>query len=182
MFDSLALVLLFANTPAGETRKPDVAVERQPAFAGTPTDPLFDKRYVATDDPAFILTAVESSRQAVLDARTATEDLVPQHLRDAAVKIGKQNDATNQKLEALAKSKGWRLPDNNPMRRTTLGVPGAPRTNANFIVNQIAFHEATLAQYRAQIGGKGDAQLRRALREQLPGYEKNLDMLLKLKP
>jgi hypothetical protein len=36
-------------------------------------------------------------------------------------------------------------------------------------------------QFRAQIGGKGDPELRRALREALPGYQKNLEMLLGLK-
>jgi hypothetical protein len=36
--------------------------------------------------------------------------------------------------------------------------------------------------YRAQLAGKGDAELKRALRETLPGYEKNLRMLLELPP
>jgi hypothetical protein len=59
---------------------------------------------------------------------------------------------------------------------------GSFRANANFIVGQITYHESTLAHYRAQIAGKGDAQLKRTLREAVPGYEKNLELLLKLKP
>jgi hypothetical protein len=39
-----------------------------------------------------------------------------------------------------------------------------------------------VAQYRAQIAGKGDADLKRALKDALPGYEKNRDLLLTLKP
>ena len=187
MFNPVALLLLFANTPAQETttlpRHPDPdPMEQQAARAGTPTDPLFDRAYVATDDRAFILAAVENTRQGLLDARAAGEDLQPKPLRDAASKIEEQTAATNRALVAIAQRKGWRLPESNPTRRTTLGVPGAPRTNANFILNQLAYHEATLAQFRAQIDGKGDAELRRTLREALPGYQKNLNLLLTLKP
>jgi hypothetical protein len=39
-----------------------------------------------------------------------------------------------------------------------------------------------VAQFRAQLAGNGDADLKHALREALPGYEKNLQLLLTLKP
>ena len=39
-----------------------------------------------------------------------------------------------------------------------------------------------MAQYRAQIAGKGDPDLKRELKQALPGYERNLELLLKLKP
>ena len=60
-------------------------------------------------------------------------------------------------------------------------VASVVRTNADFIVNQIAHHESTVDQFRAQIGGKGDAELKRVLRDALPGYQKNLELLLGLK-
>jgi hypothetical protein len=53
--------------------------------------------------------------------------------------------------------------------------------SADFIVNQIRLHQTTIAQFRAQSAGNGDAELRRVLREALPGYQKNLEMLLGLK-
>ena len=55
------------------------------------------------------------------------------------------------------------------------------RTSAIFIINQIACHENLVATFRAQIAGKGDAQLKRELRAALPGYQQNLQMLPGLK-
>lgn len=192
MFPTVALLLL-ANAPQDQTtlpRHPDPdPVEHQAQRDGTPTDPLFDRGFVATDDPAFILSAVENVRQGTLDAESAAKTLDKPELVAAAQKIGKQNDATSQRLQKLATAKGWRLPQENPARATTTNgadsnaaTPGGKRTNANFILNQITFHQNTVAQYRAQIAGKGDAELKRALKEALPGYEKNLDLLLTLKP
>ncbi|MEO8017501.1 MAG: hypothetical protein ABI769_06790 [Pseudomonadota bacterium] len=66
-------------------------------------------------------------------------------------------------------------------RATTLPASSADRSAANFIISQISFHESTVAQYRAQIVGSGDAELKRALRQQLTGYERKWDVLLRLK-
>jgi len=174
---AIALMLLFASDPQQEMKQ-DVP---QPQQQGTPTDPLFDKAYVPTDEPAFVLSAIESARQGELDARKAAETLNKPELRDAAARIGRQNSATRTRLEILAKSKGWRTPAKNPDRASTLPATDAARTDANFIVQQISFHEATVAQFRAQLDGRGDADLKRELREALPGYQKNLDLLLHLK-
>ena len=187
-----AMLLLFASPPSPEEttmpRRPDPGLaERQERRAGTPTDPWFDREHVATDDPAFVLEAIESARQGVVDARNAASELDSPELRAAAEKIHEQNTAMSRKLEQIAGAKGWRLPQPNPGRTSTYedgksqqgtGV----RTNANFIVNQISYHQNTLAQYRAQIAGKGDADLKRALKQAVPGYQKNLELLLKLKP
>jgi len=156
--------------------------EKRDESQGVPTDPLFDRKLVATDDASFILTAVENSRQATLDAQSAARQLASGSLRATAEAISAQNEATTQKLEALAKRKGWRLPENNPDRASTLPAAGAHRAGANFIVNQITAHQTTLAQYRAQIAGKGDPELKRTLKQALPGYEKNLTRLLEVKP
>jgi hypothetical protein len=177
MYATVALVLLFAQDPQQEMNQ-DVP---QPKQQGTPTDPLFDKAYVPTDEPAFVLSVIESARQGELDARKAAETLQSTSLRDAATRIGKQNQSTRTKLETLARKKGWRLPEGNPDRAPTLAVTGDARSSANFIVQQISFHEATVAQLRAQLNGGGDAELKRAVREVLPGYQKNLDLLLQLK-
>jgi hypothetical protein len=186
MIEFLLLALLLADPPSGDTvtlpRQRDAnPVEQRPAQQQNPTDPLFDRTIVATDDPAFVLTAIESSRQGEIDARTAEKVLRNPRLRDAAARIARQNEAARTRLESLAQHKGWRLPEGNPERATTLPASGEARAGANFIINQISFHQATLAQYRAQLDGKGDAELRRALRESLPGYQKNLDLLLRLK-
>jgi predicted outer membrane protein len=192
MWSTFAL-LLMANAPPDQTtlpRHPDPdPVEHQAQRDGTPTDPLFDRGFVATDDPAFILSAVENVRQGTLDAERAAKSLDKPELVAAAQKIGQQNNATSQRLQKLATAKGWRLPQDNPARATTTNgadgnaaIPGGIRTNANFILNQISFHQNTVALYRAQISGKGDPELKRALKESLPGYQKNLDLLLTLKP
>ena len=186
---ALASLFLLAGGQGQTTlpRHPDPdPVEQQVHRDGEPTDPWFDRQYVATDDPAFMLTAVENARQGVIDARGAETGLSDAQLRSAAEKIRQQNEATSRKLEDLAKSKGWRLPQANPARAGTVSDngkgAGPARFNANFILGQIAYHQNTLAHYRAQLGGKGDPQLKRTLREAVPGYEKNLDMLLKLRP
>lgn len=176
MYATVALLLLFANDPQQNQDVP------QPQQQGTPTDPLFDKAHVATDESAFVLTAIESARQGELDARWTAEKSGSAELRDAAARIGRQNSATRARLEVLAKAKGWRTPQKNSERTPTLPAGEvATRNDANFIVQQISIHEATVAQFRAQLNGNGDQDLKRELREALPGYQKNLELLLRVK-
>jgi len=181
MFGHLALLLMLGD--GGTTTLPrhgDVlSAEERPSGQEHPTDPLFDGKHVATDDPAFMLYAIESSRQGIVDAQSV-QRLRNSGVRKAAEKIRRQNEVTGKRLEALATARGWRLPADNPQRATTLPAAGETRTAANFVVGQIAAHEATIAQFRAQLGGKGDAEVKRALREALPGYQENLDLLLGL--
>jgi hypothetical protein len=188
---STLIVMLVAAGPAADPAQEQPTLPRQAdtqpyekrdESQGVPTDPLFDRERVATDDASFILTAVENSRQAALDAEGAAKQLSSETLRATAAAISAQNQATVQKLEALAKRKGWRLPEDNPGRASTLPAAGPNRAGANFILNQITAHETTLAQYRAQIAGKGDPELKRTLKQALPGYEKNLTRLLEVKP
>src|SRR3569832_1679015 len=91
MLPTVALLLL-ANAPPDQTtlpRHPDPdPVEHQAQRDGTPTDPLFDRGFVATDDPAFILSAVENVRQGTLDAESAAKSLDKPELVAAAQKIG----------------------------------------------------------------------------------------------
>jgi len=186
MISTLVVLLVASGQSADQPTLPRQAdtqpYEKRDEAQGVPTDPLFDRQRVATDDATFILNAVENSRQASLDAQGAAQSLGSDQLRETAKSIGAQNEATMKKLESLAKRKGWRLPQENPARASTL--PSAPphRASANFILNQLTAHEATLAQFRAQIAGKGDAELKRTLQQALPGYEKNLDRLLSAKP
>ncbi|HET7812416.1 MAG TPA: DUF4142 domain-containing protein [Steroidobacteraceae bacterium] len=194
MLSTLPLLMMLADTPpTTQPRYREVPATqgqhevRDPNVQGTPTDPLFDRAYVATDDPAFVLTAIENSRQAVVDARSASRDLGSAELRAAAEKIGAQNRDTTQKLEKLASARGWRLPQPNPARDNSVPAvgdaqAGQARANANFIVSQIAAHQNTLAQFQAQLAGNGDAELKRVLRESIPGYRANLELLLRLKP
>lgn len=183
MLAALSVMLFLAEqSPTTLPRHADPpAADRPSPEQRRPTDPLYDKPIGATDDGAFVLTAVESVRQGVIDSRAAEAGLSSPELRAAAAKIGRHQKSTLDKLEALAKAKGWRLPQGNPERTGTVPVSGAARTSADFIIHQIAYHESTLDQFRAQIDGKGDAELRRALRDALPGYQKNLEMLLGLK-
>ena len=97
-------------------------------------------------------------------------------------RLGTDNEKVGRKLEELASTKGWRLPEGNPGRVGSFEAAMPARTHANFIISQISYHEATLAQYRAQLSGNGDPALKRTLRGALPGFEKNLDLLLTLKP
>ena len=186
MLNAMALMIFLAEAPASQTtlpRHPDPDPVSQPSpRQGEPTDPLFDRSHGATDDAAFILGAVESARQGAIDARTAAGGLENPELRAAAALIQKQNEATAKQLESLASRKGWRLPEANPDRTSSLNGAGTPRANANFILSQLSYHQNTLEQYRAQLSGDGDPQLKRTLKGALPGYEKNLDLLLTLKP
>ncbi|MEJ0084196.1 MAG: DUF4142 domain-containing protein [Pseudomonadota bacterium] len=181
---TFTISMLLAGATVGQTtlpRHPDPAGLRQQRD-GTPTDPLFDRALVATDDPAFIAAALENTRQGVAEARTASEILEAAPLRAAAKQIGATNDATARSLEAIAKRKGWRLPEGNPQRAGSIAANTEARSNANFIIGQLSWHQATIDQYRAQIAGQGDAELKRVLREALTRYEKNRDLLLTLKP
>jgi hypothetical protein len=163
---------------AGQTTLPrhrdadPVEQQRAPAEA-QPTDPYFDRKFVATDDAAFVLSAVESARQSALDASTAETALRNSALRDAAKMISRHNEETRARLESIAKRKGWRLPDHNPDRATSLPKAGQTRAAANFIVNQISFHENTVRAVR------GAARRQSAMRTSsancgasLPGFRK----------
>jgi hypothetical protein len=188
MIVTFALALLVANAPPKETslpRRQDAnPVEQRPVQQERPTDPLFDRPLVATDDPAFVLGAIESSRQGVIDGRAAEQTLAKAELRTAAAKIARQNETTRDRLESLAKRKGWRLPEANPGRTVTSSTASstasAARAGADFIIHQISYHENTVAQFRAQIAGKGDADLKRILRDTVKGYQDNLELLLSL--
>src|SRR5262249_49205506 len=151
---------------------------------GETTDPWFDRAYVATDDPSFVRTAVVNLRQGAIDAQTAEDKLGNAELRAAAGKIRQQNENTVRRLEQIAADKGWRLPEPNALLVSTFvtrGV-GPTRANANFILNQIAFHQNMVQLCRAQLAGTKNAELRSALNEALPGYQENLLLLLKVKP
>lgn len=184
MLSTIALVLLYAGTPAEGTTLPrridHEQIDRQ--RSGESTDPLFDKAPVATDDRAFVLSAVESARQGTLDARYARQALQASQLKGLAQSIEKQNSVTLLKLESIAKRRGWRLPTKNPEREQTSSETDPYLAGANFIVSQISYHEATVAQYKAQLKGAGDRELRHAIRESVGGYEQNLRLLLTIKP
>jgi len=185
MLNAMALMIFLAEAPATTTlpRHPDPdPVTQQSSRPGEPTDPWFDREHGATDDAAFILGAVESARQGAVDARSAAGGLKNPQLRDAASRIQKLNETTARQLEQLAGTKGWRLPEDNPGRTSTLPGADTPRANANFILSQISYHENTIEQYRAQLSGSGDPQLKRTLKGAVSGYQKNLDLLLTLKP
>jgi hypothetical protein len=181
----IVFAALVTQAVAGQTTLPRHRdadpVEQRSTPESQPTDPYFDRKFVATDDAAFVLSAVESTRQSAVDASTAETALRKAALRNAAKVIGRHNEETRARLESIAKRKGWRLPDHNPDRATTLPKTGETRAAANFIVNQISFHENTVAQFEAQLAGNGDAELKRELRASLPGFRKNLDLLLQLK-
>jgi len=183
---TLTISMLLAAAGSERTtlpRHPDPdPVQQQQTRDGAPTDPLFDRALVATDDPTFVAAALENSRQGLAEARAAGEILQRQPLRDAAARIGETNSATTRSLEQIAKRKGWRLPEGNPRRVSSLAATSDARLNASFIIGQLSWHQATIDQYRAQIAGPGDPELKRALRAALPRYEKNRDLLLRLKP
>jgi predicted outer membrane protein len=182
MLSTLVVLLVASGQGTDQTTLPRQAdtqpYQKRDESQGVPTDPLFDRKLDAT----FIVTAIENSRQSTLDAEGAAETLGNLSLRETAQAIGAQNKATTQKLESLAKRKGWRLPEQNPGRASTLPTASPARASANFIKNQITAHETTLAQFRAQIAGKGDPELKRTLKQALPGYEKNLTRLLEARP
>jgi hypothetical protein len=185
MFGAITVVALLAADPAGQTTMPRQAeAPKQHAPSqreGMPADPLFDKPLTATDDAAFVRAAVESGRQGVMDARAAESALSTPELRAAAVKIGRLQERTLDQFEALASRKGWELPPGNPMRGGTVPVSSPTRTSADFIIHEIARHQAIIEQFRAQRSAKGDPELRRVIDEAMPAYRKNLEMLLGLK-
>ncbi len=182
MFESLALGLLLAETNGQPTlpRQREPTQQERREQDGTPTDPLFDQPFVATDDHTFVRNAIEASRQGVFDAQAAG-GLGPQ-IESAAEVIERQYAETRDRMEGLAKRKRWPVPEEVERRKTsTEHGPTGPRKSADFIVSQIAAHQAAVKQFRAQMAGTKDPELKRALGESLAGYEKNLEMLVELK-
>ncbi len=180
MIETLALILLLASEDATTNLRAILPPGERPAGQENPTDPLFDRKLVATDDAAFVSSAIESCRQGLVEARLAAQRLVKADLRAAAGKIARENDATCTELEKLAAARGWRIPDDHAQREEAVLVAAPARTAADFIITQIAFHEATIAQFRAQLDGDGDAALKRTLSTAVPRYQANLGLLLDL--
>src|SRR5688572_3236333 len=155
---------------------------REKEFHGQPTDPLFSKERKATDDPAFVSAAVEAGRQAIVDARTARERVTDSpSLRSVAGAIERQNQETTRKLEQIATRKGWRLPPDIQDRPASQAAD-AKLDDTNYIQNQIAAHESTVALFRAQSAGQGDAEVKKAVKDALPALERNLKALLEIQP
>src|SRR5687768_9484245 len=90
--------VLVSQTSTGQTTLPRHRdadpVEQRPTEQSQPADPYFDRKFVATDDAAFVLSAVESARQGVIDARSAEDVLRKPALRDAAMTIRRHNEVT----------------------------------------------------------------------------------------
>src|SRR5690348_16294044 len=108
MLTTLSLVFLLAEGQVTMPRQLDPQVPAKTAAdREQTTDPLFDRPLQATDDPTFVLAAVESVRQGVIDARAGQAGLPTPELRAAAEKIGEQQRMTLDRLESVAKSKGW---------------------------------------------------------------------------
>jgi hypothetical protein len=183
LLSTATLVLLLAD--GGRVTLPrtldPALVEKPTPDAAQPTDPLFERPLQARDDAAFVRDLVESLRQGVVDARTGESGLPTPELRAAAAAIGKQESTTLERVEAVSRRKGWRLPEGNPMRSGSVPVAGEARTSANFIIHQITHHQTVISHVKAQLAGQGDAQLKHELRAALPEYQKNLHMLLELK-
>ncbi len=183
MLATIALGLLLADTTGQKTqpRQREDATATRGEFAGTPTDPLFDRKMVSTDDPTFVRNAVEASRQGAFDAHAAAAELGAP-IGEVAERIAQQYGVERDKLESLARRKGWPVPAEVPQRTSSVKRAAPVRMNADFIVSQIAAHQGTLQRYRVQIAGTKDPELARVLREVLAGYEKNLELLLQLEP
>src|SRR5262245_419570 len=105
MIDTLALLILAATQPPERTTLPrqldPQPYEQQENQEGKPTDPLFDRELVATDDSAFIVAAVEGVRQSAIDARSAERVLADPSLKATASAIGTQSEVTLRTLEML---------------------------------------------------------------------------------
>ena len=145
-------------------RHPDpdpVAQQQRAPREATPTDPWFDREHVATDDPAFVLAAVESARQGVVDARNAVERTRQRRVARGGGQDQRAERGDHAQARAARRREGMATAATQPGahqhfdRLATRIAARSVRTNANFIVNQISYHENTLAQYRAQIAGAG---------------------------
>src|SRR5690349_21774846 len=99
MLEALSIMLMLAESPTQTTLPRRVDTPEAPPPKDRPrtgdgpfetADPLFDKPLTATDDAAFVLSAVESGRQGVVDARAAEAGLTKPELREAAAKITQQ--------------------------------------------------------------------------------------------
>jgi predicted outer membrane protein len=180
VIEPLALILLLAAADVTTLPQGIIPADERPAGQENPTDPLFDRELIATDDAAFVRDAIEGGRQAIVEARIAERRLHTADLRAAAGQIARQNETTCAQLEKLATSRGWPIPEDHDQRKDAVEDSAKARTAANFIVSQIAFHEVTLAKFRAQLGGDGDASLKNTLRNAVPRYQENLELLLRL--
>ena len=155
---------------------------------GTPTDPYFDRGYVATDDPAFMLAG--GRERAPGRDRCAQRGARP--LDNAELRRRRGEDRRAERGHVAQARAGCQPPRagacRSPIPRATSSVNGssmattmastrcAPMRTSS--CTRSRFMRTRVAQYRAQIAGKGDADLKRALREAVPGYQRNLERLL----
>lgn len=129
-------------------------------------------------DATFLRKAAASGQMEVAQAQLALDSAKSAQTRSIATMILEDHRRSNEKLAALARSKGWALPPvaEHDAAAMKSAAPGDD-FDARYLRDQIAAHREAISLFRAQVSGGSDPELVAFARETLPTLENHLAML-----
>jgi putative membrane protein len=129
-------------------------------------------------DATFLRKAAESGQMEVEQAQLALDSARSAQTRSIAAMILEDHRRSNEKLAALARSKGWSLPPAIERDSAAMKSATSPRDiDEHYVRDQIAAHREAISLFRAQVAGGSDPDLVAFARETLPTLENHLAML-----
>jgi putative membrane protein len=165
------VALAFAVPSAGP--RAQTATPAPPASAQAPTS-------VTAPDLAFILKAAQGGAEEVALGNMATEKADNAKVKSFARQMVEDHTRANKDLAALARSRGLGVPDAPDQAGQTVSAALADRSGPEFdreyVAQQVAAHEATLAQFRFAAENAADPDLKAFARRYEPAIAHHLKL------
>ncbi len=129
------------------------------------------------EDTTFLKTLAEGGRTEVEAGELAANKATTDDVRDFGMMMAKDHGAANEKVEALAKSKGVALPEAIGPEKTEmlneLRKQEGPRFDQEYLKHMVSAHEKTVKLLEAEIAS-GPSDNRALAQELLPTVQGHL--------
>jgi putative membrane protein len=132
----------------------------------------------AAQDAEFLTRAAQAGRDEIEEAQTAMQSARREDVRNVASMMLEDHQRANQKLEDLARRKGWSLPAAVTAQRdqSRSGTAGDD-FDSKYLTEEIRHHKEAISLYRRQAASGVDPDLQKFATDSLPKLEHHLDML-----
>ena len=165
-----AVALTIAIPSAGPRAQ---AVDSAPAAGTAPTS-------VTAPDLAFILRAAQGGAEEVALGTMAADKADNAKVKSFARQMVEDHTKANKDLATLARNRGVDVPDAPDQAAqtvsTALAARSGPEFDREYVAQQVAAHEATLAQFRFAAENAADPELKAFARRYEPAITHHLKM------
>jgi putative membrane protein len=139
----------------------------------------------SADAPTFLTKAAQGGMTEVAAGELAAGKATDSDVRAFGSMMVRDHGAANQKVAALAKSKGVALPDsagdaNQATLESLRAINGADFDRA-YVAQMVKAHQATQQMLKSEIAAGTDADVRKLAGEMLPTVETHLQEAIRLK-